>query len=323
MNQIEQLRTRLADIRKRVNDGEIYQSMGEEISDVIKSIKKIKSTKVYLPDDDDAALETIQDIRTQYYDGKISDISDENLLVLLTHIGSPNLEVRDHGVYFLVNELMEAQVFTKRQLTLAFNYLISDEVLFDHILEPQNNAVYQRSFAVLITSTLLYGDQAGYFFLDKNMISRVIDQIALYTIMETDVRGFIKKNGWGHTVTHITNVIDELSRRDDISRADKLFLMTILLERYQSWTGAIVFGEPGRIASYLSRITHKNSLYEDYFLLQLKAERSEMMGKPQPSSEDEWNQFMNNTRLMQAILVNGNFSDDIKKYVASGQAFFG
>lgn len=323
VSQQTQLAAQLSVLRKQINQGQIFQSLGTEIGKLIISIKKNRLTKVYLPSDDDEVLELIKQLRQQHTDNKLTEISDQDLLLLLGHIGSPNPEVRDHGVYFLINEFLEAQIFSKRQLTLAYKYLLSDEVLFDHILEPQNNAVYQRSFAVLLLSTLTYSDQAGYFFLTPELINQAVTQLSLYTIMETDTRGFIKKNGWGHAYTHIGNMLDELSQRDELSRADKLFLMTVMIERYKHLQTPLIFGEPQRIAAYLARLTNKNELYRNYFLLQLKAWRSQLMNHFEPHTEGEWNQLLNHTRLMQAILVRGDFNQEIIKYIASGQQYLG
>lgn len=321
MSQQTQLAAQLKTLRTKINQGQIFQSLGTEVGKLVSSVKKNKSTKVHLPSDDDDVLDLIKQLRQQHTDDQLTEVSDQDLLLLLGHIGSPNPEVRDHGVYFIVNELLEAQIFSKRQLTLAYNYLLSDEVLFDHILEPQNNGVYQRSFAVLLLSTLTYGDQAGYFFLTPELINRAVEQISLCTIMETDTRGFIRKNGWGHAYTHIGNLLDELSARDELSRADKLFLMTILIERYKQLQTPLIFGEPQRIAAYLARITNKNDLYRNYFLLQLKAWRSQIMNRFEPHTEGEWNQLLNHTRLMQAILIRGDFNQKIVKYITSGQQF--
>lgn len=323
MSQQTQLAAQLSALREKINQGQIFQSLGTEIGKLATSVKKVKSTKVYLPRDDDEVLALIKQLRQKHTDNQLTEISDQDLLLLLGHIGSPDPEVRDHGVYFMFNELLEAQIFSKRQLTLAYKYLLSDEVLFDHILEPQNNAIYQRSFAVLLLSTLTYGDQAGYFFLTPELINQAVMQLSLYTITETDTRGFIRKNGWGHAYTHIGNVLDELSQRDELSRADKLFLMTVLIERYKYLQTPLIFGEPQRIASYLARITNKNELYQNYFLLQLKAWRSQLMNQFEPHSEGEWNRLMNHTRLMQAILVRGDFNEEIIKYIASGQQYLG
>lgn len=319
MTQIETVKKQLVELRKKLNDGKIYQSLGSEIGNVIDNVKKIKLAKVYLSTDDDQYLETLNDLRTQNHEQQLTEISDEELILMLSHLGSMNPNVRDQGVYFFFSELLELQVLSKKQLVLSFNYLSQDDVMFSHILEPKNNAIFKRSFSLLLLSTILYGDQAGYFFLDSEQLNEFVIQFATYIILETDTRGFIKSNGWAHAYTHIGNVIDELCKRDDLSRADKLFFMTVLLERYKRLETPIIFGESQRIVAFLSSLANKNELYSNYLLLQLKSWRSYLMTKFQPQTEADWNIVFNHSRLMQTMLVRDDFPDEIMKYISTGE----
>lgn len=322
MTQIDTVKKQLTELRKKVNDGKIYQSLGTEVGTIIDNVKKVRLTKVNLATDDDEFLDTLNGLREQNHEQQLTDISDEDLVLMLSHIGSTNPNVRDKGVYFFFSELLEFQVLSKEQLSLSFNYLSQDEVMFAHILEPKNNAIFKRSFSLLLLSTVLYGDQAGYFFLDSDCLNDFVIQFATYMVLETDTRGFIKSNGWAHAFTHIGNVIDELCKRDDLSRADKLFLMTVLIERYKRLDTPVIFGEPQRIVAFLSSLANKNELYSNYLLLQLKSWRSYLMTKFQPQTESDWNLIFNHGRLMQTILVRDDFPEEIMKYVATGENFF-
>lgn len=321
MTQIQQLRQQLSELRSKVNQGEIFQSLGDEVGKIIDPVKRQRSTKIEQPADESDVLELLQELREQLNKNELTAITNQQLFELLSHIGSTNSAVRDQGVYFLFNDLLEDQILTKDQMIQTFNYLLSDEIMFDHIEERKNNGIFQRSFAVLLLSTLLYGDRAGYFFLNSEMLNRLVDQMAVYIVLETDTRGFVKRNGWAHAYTHIGNVLDELSQRDDLARSDKIFLMTVLIERYKRLETPLIFGESQRLTAYLSRLTKKNHLYSSYFLLQLKAWRSQIMSDYQPQTEGQWTVVFNHMRLMQAILISGGFDDEIIKYIAGGQNF--
>nr|WP_232843658.1 DUF2785 domain-containing protein [Secundilactobacillus angelensis] len=200
---------------------------------------------------------------------------------------------------------------------MIVRYLTRDTVLFAHILEPENDAVYQRAFAVLLLSVLLYADRAGYHFLDQQLVNQVVDQLALYMVLESDTRGFIKTNGWAHAFTHVGNLLDELSERERLTRADKLFLMAIMIERYKTLDGPLIFGEPQRLAGYLARLTNKNQLYADYFLKQLKHWRQELVIVQQQESQAGWNRIYNRGRLIESMIVRHDFSDAIMQYLRS------
>nr|WP_246147722.1 DUF2785 domain-containing protein [Secundilactobacillus folii] len=208
-------------------------------------------------------------------------------------------------------------------MNLVVRYLISDTVLFAHVLEPENDAIYQRSFAVLLLSVMLYADRAGYDFLSQDLVNQIVDQVALYMVLEVDTRGFIDTNGWAHAFTHVGNALDELSERALLTRADKLYLMALMIERYKALTGALIFGEPQRLAGYLARLTNKNKLYADYFLKQLKHWRQQLVVIQSQESQSGWNQIYNRGRLIEAMIIRHDFSDPIMKYLSSVIDFLG
>ncbi|WP_054701808.1 DUF2785 domain-containing protein [Secundilactobacillus odoratitofui] len=232
-NQIEAYRLQLKEIRAQVNAGELYQSLSTQLEQIIAQVTPEEPTELTLPDDDDGIKAMLIQFNEQLHQEQLASVSDQEVLQLLRHIGSPDPHVRDKGVYFLFNDLIQQHLLSEQQMVMMVRYLTSDTVLFAHILEPENDAVYQRAFAVLILSVLMYADRAGYHFMTQPLVNQVVDQLALYLVLETDTRGFIDMNGWAHAYTHIGNLLDELSERAQLTRADKLFLMALLIERYK------------------------------------------------------------------------------------------
>ncbi|GAX00175.1 DUF2785 domain-containing protein [Secundilactobacillus mixtipabuli] len=317
-NQIDDIRKQLNEIRTQVNAGELFQSLGTRLELLVKSVQREKIvTAVNLPDDNDGIRDLLTQLNDQLKDESLTALSDQQVLQLVRHIGSPDPNIRDKGIYFLFNDLIQQHLLSDQQMVMIVRYLTSDTVLFAHILEPENDAIYQRGFAVLLLSVLLYADRAGYQFLDQKLVSQVVDQLALYMVLEVDTRGFIKTNGWAHAYTHIGNLLDELSERERLTRADKLYLMAIIIERYKTLDGALIFGEPQRLAGYLARLTNKNQLYADYFLKQLKHWRQELVVVQQEESQAGWNRIYNRGRLIEAMIVRHDFNDDILQYLHS------
>lgn len=317
-NQIDDIREELIEIRKRVNAGELFQSLSGRLESLVNSVKRDTTvTAVQLPDDDDGIRNLLTQLNDQLRDESLTAVSDQQVLQLVRHIGSPDPNVRDKGIYFLFNDLIQQHLLSNQQMTMVVRYLTSDTVLFAHILEPENDAIYQRAFAVLLLSVMMYADRAGYHFLDQDLVNQVVDQLALYMVLEADTRGFIKTNGWAHAFTHIGNLLDELSEREHLTRADKLFLMAIIIERYKTLDGPLIFGEPQRLAGYLARLTNKNQLYADYFLKQLKHWRQELVVVQRQESQAGWNRIYNRGRLIESMIVRHDFSDGIMQYLRS------
>lgn len=316
-NQIDELRAQLVTLREEVNAGKRYQSLGQRFEQLLDSVPTEPATAVNLPDDDDGIRALLLQLNGQIQDETLQNVQDADVMKLVQHIGSTDARIRDKGVYFLFNDLIQQRLLSNSQMLMLVRYLLGDTVLFAHILEPENDAVYRRSFAVLLLSVLLYADRAGYHFLTDELVNQVVDQLALYILLETDTRGFIGQNGWAHTYTHIGNLLDELSERDRLTRADKLFLMALLIERYKKLNGALIFGEPQRLAGYLARITNKNQLYADYLLTQLKRWRQQLVVIQSEESQSGWNRIYNRGRLIEAMIIRHDFNRKIMQYLTS------
>lgn len=317
-NQIDELRAQLHDIRKQVNAGELFQSLSTHLEQMIGQVKRDTTvTPVQLPDDNDGVRSLLTQLNDQFHNESLTALSDQEVLQLIRHIGSPDPHVRDKGIYFLFNDLIQQHLLTDQQMNMVVRYLMSDTVLFAHILEPANDAIYQRAFAVLLLSVMLYADRAGYDFLSQDLINQTVDQLALYMVLETDTRGFINTNGWAHAFTHVGNLLDELSERDLLTRADKLYLMAIMIERFKALDGPLIFGEPQRLAGYLARLTNKNQLYADYLLTQLKRWRQQLVVVQSQESQAGWNRIYNRGRLIESMIIRHDFSDAIMQYLSS------
>ena len=116
MKEVESVRTQLQGLRAKLQSGEIYQSLISEVDNVIKSIKPTEPTEVILPDDQDGIQDLIESLREQLSSHKLEEISDSDLTQLFQHIGSPNLFIRDKGIYFLFSDIIQQQITSKNNL---------------------------------------------------------------------------------------------------------------------------------------------------------------------------------------------------------------
>ncbi|GEL15795.1 DUF2785 domain-containing protein [Pediococcus cellicola] len=315
MKEVEEVRSSLQELRVKLQTGKIYQSLLAEIDGVIGSIKQTPLTEVQLPNDQDGILDLIHDLRDQLSEHKLDEISNDDLLKLFQHIGSTNLFIRDKGVYFLFSDILQQQITTKKQLKMIFDLLVKDESLFPHITEPENDAIFQRSFSLMFLSTLLYIDRAGSKFIDDESKNTLVDQLVTYIALETDTRGYAGQKGWAHAYTHIGNVLDELAVDSSLVRADKLLMLAVLLVRYKRLESPLIFGEPERLASYIADLTSQNKLYSDFLLLALKNWRHELVSIQAKEDEAMWTRLYNRQRLLQALVLNPEMPKAITTYL--------
>ncbi|MBQ0836024.1 DUF2785 domain-containing protein [Lactiplantibacillus pentosus] len=319
---LKQVKNAVLKLRQQLRSGQLYQSLPIRMDGLVAQLPQTVTTTVTLPSDEEV-LPLIADLHEQLTKGTLTAINDEQIRQLMAHIGSRNPRVRDQGVYYLLNEALQQQVLTTQQLGDIFDQLIQDDVLFAHIDEPQNDAVYQRSFAVLLLSVLLYADHAGLTFMTPARLELIVTQMTAYILLEQDTRGFVGTTGWAHAYTHIGNILDELADESQLARADKLLLLAALMSRYQTLTTPLIFGEPERLSSYLTLISNKDELYCEYLLMALKRWHQRLMAHRHPNSEAEWTQIFNRNRLLEALALHDDLPTAVVDYLDDELEFLG
>ncbi|CAM3026247.1 DUF2785 domain-containing protein [Lactiplantibacillus plajomi] len=321
-NQLAQVKAAVFKIRQDLRAGKVYQSLTRQLAAVIEQVPAAPSTPVNVPEDDDV-LDLVQELRNGLADGSLTAISEQQLTHLLSHLGSLNPEIRDRGCYYLLNEALQQQLLTIDQLGQIFDQLVRDDVLFAHINEPENDAVFLRSFAVLLLSVLLYADHAGMTFMTSARRQVLVTQFTVYLLLERDTRGFVGDHGWAHSYTHIGNLLDELVAERQLARADKLLLLAALISQYQRLDTPLIFGEPERLSTYLAAITNKDELYSDYLLLAFKDWHRTMVMQSVPTTEAAWTKVFNRNRLLEAMALHDDFPTMVVDYLDDELEFLG
>jgi len=245
----------------------------------------------------------------------LTAISDAEIDFLLAHLAATDPLVRDKGVYFLFNDILQARLLSAAQIKRIFHRLLDPNMLYGHILETKSNAIFLRSFSVMILSGILYVDRMHYHTLQTADLEEVSLKISAYMAMETDGRGYIGTRGWAHAYSHVGNVLDELTESTSLNRANKLFYLTVLLARYQRLESPLIFGEDHRLALAIANLVNKNKFYADYFLLLLQAWQRELMIMRPQENEGFWNCWYNRNRLLQALIIRGDLPQKIQDFL--------
>lgn len=319
---LAQLKSDVLKIRQQLRAGELYQSLPNRLNTLIDQQARGPLTPVTIPDDQDA-LAVVQELHQGLSDGTLTAITAAQLNVLLAHLGSLNPAIRDRGTYYLINESLQQQILTPEQLGQIFDHLVQDKVLFAHIDEPDNDAVYARSFAILLISVLLYADHAGLAFMTSARLEQIVSQFTVYLLLEQDTRGFVGEHGWAHAYTHIGNLLDELADEAELARADKLLMLAAMISRYQRLTTPLIFGEPERLSTYLALITNKDEIYSDYLLIAFKDWHRRMVAAATPVTEAAWTRVFNRNRLLEAMALHDDFPTAIVDYLDDELEFLG
>ena len=145
---------------------------------------------------------------------------------------------------------------------------------------------------------------------------------ATYIALEHDTRGFVGEKGWAHAFMHIGNLLDELAHDETLPRADKIFLLTILIEKLKRLDTPLIMGENRRLIGFITELVKTNELYSQYFLKQLKQWRQEATRQMQPDSESDWHRLYNQQRFLQALLMRDNLPQEITDYLNESRNFW-
>lgn len=332
MLSFEQGRTNLSHLRQKVKNGQLYQSLGSQLLALAENMPYVQQASVVdrppLSTEAEKFMQEYQkywhalekETHAEYVD---SEISDENLLLVLQQLAHQSPRYRDDGAFTFLSNAIQGEWLTQRQLSWMAEFLISDHQLFAHIFEPHNAAVYRRSFSILVLSLLLHYHRTKQKFLTIEQLDMVVDQVALYAILERDGRGFIKDNGWAHAFNHMSSIITELSAMPELVRADKLFLLATLLTGYRALMEPLVMGETQRIIDVAMRLANQSDVYAEYILLNLKFWRRDLVSLQPPREEKMWHTIYNRARFFDSIVLYGedNVPQKIWDYVLSSRDF--
>ncbi|WP_261810117.1 DUF2785 domain-containing protein [Levilactobacillus humaensis] len=320
--QIGTLQQQLADLNAELKAGQVYQSLGHRIGEVMDGIHRRRRTTVALPDDSDGIQELLDQLNEQLAHQEKLALTPANLQFLLRHLASLDPKIRYNGVNFTLYDALQQDAIGEQGMRRLISTLSSDQVLFNHVLEPANVAVFGRASAASLLAVVLHfvNEQSTPLDLDWH---RLVIQVATYISVETDTRGVVNQQGWAHAYAAMVDLLAVLAASDQLTRADKLFLLVTYMERLKRVTTPLIYGENDRMAAYLVELTNRHSLYETAFLDSLKHWRQEVAKRRRPDNLAGWNQFFNRKRLLDALRLKAGLSPAIKKYLNSTIDFLG
>ena len=136
----------------------------------------------------------------------------ENLLVeMLKQIGSTDPVLRDELIYQTFCNLVMSDVLRDEQMTAMMTTCLDEEHLFLRIGEGEGDAVFKRSFSVLVVALLVHKDRQAPF-LSSDLFDRAMESVFLYLQKEKDIRGYVNGKGWAHSIAHGADALDEIIR---------------------------------------------------------------------------------------------------------------
>lgn len=147
---------------------------------------------------------TLQSFSTMTYSARqqfMVQNGDWMLQEMLTHIGSPDAELRDKLIYRTFIDILSDNLLSNEQIQYLFDTAISDDFLYLNIGEEMTDSVFTRSFSALLVASILAKD-AELLILHDDSLQNFFQKIGRYLLLEKDTRGYVQDKGWAHSIAH-------------------------------------------------------------------------------------------------------------------------
>ena len=130
-------------------------------------------------------------------------------LEMMDSIGSLDSMLRDNLIYETLNQWIKNNKFIFEELESLLNISLDRFHLFYRLYEKDEDAVFKRTFSVLIVA-LIINKHRKENFLSEKVLYEVKDKLIEYMRNEQDVRGYVEVKGWAHSAAHTADALDEL-----------------------------------------------------------------------------------------------------------------
>nr|WP_313640359.1 DUF2785 domain-containing protein [Paenibacillus sp.] len=152
----------------------------------------------------------LQRIEENDYELRSRERLRDYVKLMLEYIGDPQPVLRDDLIYSTFYKwINEKQWFSDAELRELLLILLDEQHLFYHIGSKEDQAVFTRTFSVLVIALILQRNREQAL-LDSAEFTNVKEALIRYYEEEQDLRGFVHEEGWAHAAAHGADALDEL-----------------------------------------------------------------------------------------------------------------
>ncbi|MFC7062771.1 DUF2785 domain-containing protein [Halobacillus seohaensis] len=153
--------------------------------------------------------------------------------IMLQRIGSPDPVLRDDLIHSLFTNFIKRDYYNNDQLKNVLNSILNKNYLFHRIKtsKKEENAVFKRSFSVLLIPAIMYKHQEKKF-LEEREIHRVWENLKRYMEQEKDHRGYIEGKGWAHSMAHAADALHSVASCEEITREEVKGMLPTIQEQF-------------------------------------------------------------------------------------------
>ncbi|MCQ4923583.1 DUF2785 domain-containing protein [Tissierella carlieri] len=195
---------------------------------------------------------------------------NELVTEMIYDIGSTDPELRDKLIYSVMYHwIMNNEIATdKLKELLAIS--MDDNHLFFKIGETNTDSVFTRSFSILLIPLILINNRQFKFLSEKD-IKEVYIKVVDYFIKEKDLRGYVKDQGWAHSVAHAADALDDLAICSEIGREELLYMLDIIKNKICINNYVYINEEDERLVTPIISILNRKIITDEEFCEWIKS----------------------------------------------------
>jgi hypothetical protein len=182
---------------------------------------------------------------------------------LAGYLASPDPELRDAFGYSILTAWILQQPRVPpdivRQLMAEWSANLRQD-----IGSTNTDAVFRRSFSVLMLSVVVAHDNAAAF-LDAAEAQALLAAALAYLHDERDLRGYDARKGWMHSAAHTADLLKFLARSRFLAAADQRRLLDAIALKMRESSIVFTDGEDGRFARAILSIVNRTDFDVDSF----------------------------------------------------------
>ncbi|QVK17536.1 DUF2785 domain-containing protein [Mycoplasmatota bacterium] len=184
-------------------------------------------------------------------------------LELLENIGTTDSELRDDLILNVLWLMITEKMLTKEQVRDLLEICLSDKHLFNKLGEIENDAVFNRTFTVLIIRAIIYYHITnGEDLLSKEEVINLNDTLIRYARLEKDLRGYVDKKGWAHAMGHSGDALRSMAFCNEIGHDDLMKIVEVVKEKICISDYVYINGEAERLVSTIIIVLSRDILEE-------------------------------------------------------------
>lgn len=199
------------------------------------------------------------------------DNDEERFTLALTmaqFIGSPDPELRDGLIYpAFYTWILEHELFTAVQRHQLLDLAVDENHLFYRLGEKGTDAVFTRTFSMLLLPLLLIVHRKRPYLTQPEIIN-LKETVIDYLNREQDVRGYVPEKGWAHAVAHAADALDDLALCEELGADDLGDILTAVQQKIGTDDYVFVHEEDERmvtaVTSLLSRQVLSDADFNDW-----------------------------------------------------------